>query len=41
MAIITEQNCPTLRFLKWNRSLLEHPLFKKWRNDGKRHSKLP
>ena len=41
MAIITEQNCPTLRFLKWNRSLLEHPLFKKWRNDGKRNSKLP
>lgn len=30
MAIITEQNCPTLRYLKWEHPLDEHPEFRKW-----------
>lgn len=41
MAIITEQNCPTLRFLKWDKPLLQHPLFLKWKRDGKNDTRIP
>ena len=29
MSIINEQNCPALRYIKWNQSLLKHPEFVK------------
>ena len=41
MAIITAQNCPTLRYLNWKESLLKHPVFLRWKHDGKKDSKLP
>lgn len=41
MSIITEQNCPTLRFLKWKQPLTQHPLFVRWKNDRRENSPLP
>ena len=41
MAIITEQNCPTLRFLKWKDKLANHPEFRKWKASGASGRKKP
>lgn len=43
MYVISEQNCPTLRFIKWPKRLIDHPEFIRWRNsrDSGRDAPLP
>lgn len=43
MKVISEHNCPTLRFVKWPKKLYEHPEFVRWQKscDAGRDAPIP